>query len=316
MAGSRLLPVAHRSAHFRAAQNLQDKLHREDKRITRAVAQCAAAEELYDVGRVMDVLFGYGDGRLLLRASAESIQTSTRSGAMPGLTRSGVTLTREPGHLLENLPAYSVALRGKVAMKREQRGSHNLGVLVDAGRRLTAVDLVAFATLFKDVMERAVAPWAAAIQSSSLEPWVINLKYSRQLDLLRQYDQTVRCARRMVRVLVLLRSHAPLEDVRRFAEAIGHARPEQLFDDHRRRPGQPVRGRASRRALLDGLGPPSFSRLIPTFWHGMLLSWHPRIKQDSQGQMSISTKLSSGPPSRPDHHLATALGRYPATALG
>ena len=44
-----------------------DKFHREDIALTRAIATCPLAEELYAVCALMDTLFGLGDGRLLLR---------------------------------------------------------------------------------------------------------------------------------------------------------------------------------------------------------------------------------------------------------
>jgi hypothetical protein len=209
-----------------------DKMHREDKRIMRAIAACPAALELFDIGRLMDVFFGFGDGRLLLRSAASMIDTSTRSGAMPGITRKGVSLTREPGHLLDNLPAYAVAMRGKSALRREKRGQHTLEVLTEAGRRLTAVDTIAFAILFKDVLEKAVAPWTAVVQSSSMEPWVLRQRLEAQTAKLKGILTLIRKARRMVRILVLLRSHAALEDIQRFAKALAYADPSRFFTDH------------------------------------------------------------------------------------
>ena len=136
----------------------------------------------------MDIMFGYGDGRLLLRTSAAILDSDVVSGAMPGITRKAVSLTREPGHLLHNLPAYALGLRAKLEMKREhQQGQQNLTVLIEAGRRLTSVDLVSFGTLFKDVMEKAVAPWTAIVQSSSLEPWVLCRKLEKQTKTLRTF---------------------------------------------------------------------------------------------------------------------------------
>jgi hypothetical protein len=235
-----------------------DKLHREDKRITRAIAACPAASDLFDLGRLMDTFFGFGDGRLLLRTAASVTDTSIRSGAMPNVTRKGVSLTREPGHLLDNLPAYAVAMRGKVALKRENRGQHNLTVLIEAGRRLTAVDTVAFATLFKDVLEKAVAPWTAVVQSSSVEPWVLSRRVEHQTATLKGLLSLIRSTRRMVRILVLLRSHAPLEDIRRFANALACADPSRFFADHE--------GRRIRQQEPSTL---SWGRWLPTFWHSL-----------------------------------------------
>ena len=241
-----------------------DKLHREDMRITRAIAACPAAGNLFDIGRLMDTFFGLGDGRLLLRTAASFIHTSTRSGALPSITRKGVTLTREPGHLLDNLPAYAVALKGKIALKStvgatKARGSHNIGVLIEAGRQLTAVDTVAFALLFKDVLEKAVAPWTAFVQSSSAEPWVLSRKVKHQTAMLKSLLALVRSTRRMLRILVLLHSHAvPLEDIERFANALAYAHPSQFFTDHEGR-----RTRQQEHSML------SWGRGLPTFWHSL-----------------------------------------------
>lgn len=137
--------------------------------------------------------------------------------------------TRQPRQLLENLPAYSVALVGKSQLRRERSGTQKLDVLVEGGRRLTAVDFVAFAALFKDVMERAVAPWVASTQQSSLEPWVLCRKFDAQTSTLQAYRELVRLTRYMLRILVLLRSHASLEDITAFIKALVFARPSQFF---------------------------------------------------------------------------------------
>ena len=137
----------------------------------------------------MDVIFGYGDGRLLARTAAAELGSTVVSGAMPGITRKGVSLTREPGHLLKNLPAYALGMSAKIAMKRfNQQGQHNLSELVEFGRRLTSVDFISFATLFKDVMKKGVAPWTAVVQSNSLEPWVICRKLEQQRQTLKTFS--------------------------------------------------------------------------------------------------------------------------------
>lgn len=245
-----------------------DKMHREDKRITRAIAGCPAASNLFDIGRLMDHFFGFGDGRLLLRAAAAVTDTSIRSGALPSITRKGVTLTREPGHLLDNLPAYAVAMGGKVALRREHRGQYTLQVLVEAGRRLTAVDTVAFATLFKDVLEKAVAPWTAVVQSSSLEPWVLSRRLQHQTATLKGLLSLIRSTRRMVRILVLLRSHASSEDIGRFANALAYADPSRFFGDSRSRDDHEGR-RIHELIRLQEPSTLSWGRWLPTFWHSL-----------------------------------------------
>ena len=129
------------------------------------------------MARLMDHMFGYGGGKQLLRTAANMTGTVIYKGAMPGVTRKGVSLIKEPGNLLDNLPAYSVGLRGKAALKREtDYGSHNLTVLTQAGRRLTSVDLIGFAALFRDLVEGTLAPWWGEAQQNSLEPWALKRK--------------------------------------------------------------------------------------------------------------------------------------------
>ncbi len=249
--------------HFTRYATEWDKFHREDRRIARSIAACALAEETFEVAQLMDVLFGHGDGRLLLRTAAEMADTTIRRGAMPGLTRKGAGLTREPGQLLDNLPAYAVGLRGKVAHKREGRHGPNLGILTEAGRRLTAVDFVAFAAGFRDVLQRVVAPWVADTQKSSMEPWVLNRKMETHTSQLMAYRRLIHSTRRMLRVLVLLRSHVPLRDLRELIRALMYARPSQFFTDHR---GQRVGALVSGSVYADEL---TWGRGMPVFWFSL-----------------------------------------------
>ena len=248
-----------------------DKLHREDKRLLRAIAACPLAEELFSVAKLMDHMFGYGDGRQVLRAAADMTNTRIYKGAMPGYTRKGISLTKEPGHLLDNLPAYSVGLRGKAALMREsQSGSHALGVLHEAGRRVTSVDLVAFTALFRDLVEHTLAPWWGEAQRNSLEVWALNRKLEALDSQFRAYRRLIHSTRRMLRVLCLLRSHVPLEDLRHLITALAYARPSRFFTDHR--------GRPQRRGTTEE---PTWGKAVGTFWfglRGMLDEKHPSFR--------------------------------------
>ena len=59
------------------------------------------------------------------------------------------------------------------------RDQHTKESLIDTGRRLTALDLVAFTCLFRDMARQVVEPWAKAIQSNALEPWVLQARHRR-----------------------------------------------------------------------------------------------------------------------------------------
>lgn len=62
-----------------------DLFHRLDIAVRRALAVLAAAVELFDICKVMNALFGVGDGRAVLRATAALAGESSRRVADQGL---------------------------------------------------------------------------------------------------------------------------------------------------------------------------------------------------------------------------------------
>ena len=132
--------------------------------LTRAVKAVPMAVELFEVCGLMDQWFNLGEGRLLLKQAAKVAGTRLRSGALPGLTRKVVGLVREPGHLLQNFSAYALGVHGRRAHTRAGHNGPTQGALVEGCRRLTALDFVAFAAPFKDLMG-FVAPWTLAVPS-------------------------------------------------------------------------------------------------------------------------------------------------------
>ena len=110
-----------------------------------------------------------------------------------------------------------------------QDNSKTLGELVDASRRRTAVDLVAFACLFKDIAEQSVAPWALTIQSNTLEPWVMARAQQRHSRLVREQADGAFWLRALLRVITLLRQHSPMQDLVNLVRAAFYATPAQLF---------------------------------------------------------------------------------------
>ena len=84
---------------------------------------------------------------------------------MPGLSRKAVQLARDPGNLLHNLPAYAAAVPGRLAYKRDghlQKAS--VKSIIEGGHLVVSLDLIVFATLFRDVMSKLVSPWAFLVQ--------------------------------------------------------------------------------------------------------------------------------------------------------
>ena len=190
-----------------------------DISLTRCVEQCPLAKELFDVCKVMDKWFNLGEGRAIIKSAAAFSGTKLRSGVLPGLSRKVVALAREPGHLLDNFPAYALGIHGRTQHVRLGYHGPNIGELVDGGRRLSSLDLVAFTCVFKDVMSKVVAPWALVVQSSSHEPWVQRhreMEYESRLENLANHVGHVQG---FVNIVVLLRQYVSSGELRVFVKA-------------------------------------------------------------------------------------------------
>ena len=234
-----------------------DKFHRQDIALTRAISKCPLAEEMYAMCSLVDHMFGLGDGRLLMRAAAEATGSVVRSGRLPGMTRKAVQLCSEPGHLIQNFKCYAAGMHLREAWRA---AGHDMSKakLVDAGRRLTSPQLVAFTLIFRDIMAGIESPWVHTIQSSSLEPWVVNHHWQQHELKMQQAMRTLHHLREVLRVLVLLRQWATTDDLHALAGALFYARPCQLFDGLRDNP-------------LDGV---VLGRLFPAFLSGFSKMLH------------------------------------------
>ena len=221
-----------------------DKWHREDLVLTRAVKAVPMAVELFEVCGLMDQRFNLGEGRLLLKKAAKVAGTRLRSGALPGLTRKVVGLVREPGHLLQNFPAYALGVHGRRAHTRAGHNGPTQGQLVEGGRRLTSLDFVAFAALFKDLMG-FVAPWTLAVQCSSTEPWALRRLQKKHEAEIEAAIASLTYVRDFLRVLVLLRQHLTPTELQPLVAAFFYATPAKL---------------------IEGARGPAFGKLLPTFW--------------------------------------------------
>ena len=208
-----------------------DKFHREDISLSRAVAACPLAGELFAVCSVMDAFFHLGEGRLVLRAAAAATGVTAFSGSMPSATRKVVALTEEPGHLLRNLPAYAAGIPARLAYSRDGHAG-NIGETYEAGRRLTSLDLIAFATLFRDVMHETVSPWCHLVQSQSIEPWALAHAYKKQHRHERECLAAAASLRELLRILVVLRQHLHQQDLQVFVRALFFAAPKAFFVDY------------------------------------------------------------------------------------
>ena len=222
-----------------------DKFRRVDISLTQCVKQVALAEELFDVCKVMDKWFNLGEGRSVLKSTAAFSGTKLRSGVLPGLSRKVVALAREPGYLLDNFPAYALGIHGRTQHVRLGFSGPDIGELVEGGRRLTSLDLVAFACVFRDAMCKVVAPWALTVQSSSHEPWVQRrreMEYETRLVDLVAHTKHVQA---FVNFVVLLRQYVSPGELRRFVHAWRRGAPKKMFAD-----GSPT----------------GFGKTLPAFW--------------------------------------------------
>ena len=207
-----------------------DKFHREDIALSRAIKKSPMAEEVYQVSAAINHMFHYGDGRLILESAGRAVGHHYRGSGMPGGTRKAVGLGGEPGHLLANYAAYAAGLHGRMEWKRLGHGKqYNARVLVDCGRRLTALDFLAFTTLFRDIFRYSIATWSETIQSSALEPWVLQAKRDRHERDLKETHECIEGMHKLLRVCVLLRQHATFEDVKQFIHAVFFASPAHMF---------------------------------------------------------------------------------------
>lgn len=215
-----------------------DKFHREDVALARAIGSSNLAQERYAVCSLMDHSFGLGDGRLLLMAAADRAGSRIRNGRMPGMTRKAAQLCSEPGHLLTNFRAYAAGMHLREAWRKEGHESKKAGNLVQSGRRLTSVQLVAFTALFRDIMSKAVAPWVQLIQKSAPEPWLVQRRFVEHTGRLQATQDTLGHMRNVIRLCVLLRQWVPTMELRHFVDALLYARPADVFvttDDNRAR---------------------------------------------------------------------------------
>ncbi len=205
-----------------------DKFHRQDIAMTRAITQCPLADEMYHVCGLMDHMFGMGDGRQLIQTAAIATDVHLRSGRLPGMTRKAVQLCSEPGHLLHNFKAYAAGIHLKEAWRKDGH-SDCPTKLVAAGQRLTALSTVSFTLLFRDILSGTVAPWALAVQDSSMEPWLVH-KRRRQHDasMAKQWE-VLQYLRGVLRILVLLRQWVPPNDMAHLVRSLVHARPSNFF---------------------------------------------------------------------------------------
>ena len=211
-----------------------DKFHREDLSVNRAVSHSHMAWEVFDVCKELDILFSYGDGRLLLQTAAQFVGAVPRRANTRGQVRKTGALAQQPEVLLRNLKAYSAGLHLRLSLLEERMMTgQTKEALIAVGRRMLALDFVAFACLFCSIAHQVIEPWAATIQSSACEPWVVAKQRQRHQTLAQEYLDTLFWSRGFLRVLTLLRQHTPAQELVALARAAFFATPATFFHSAR-----------------------------------------------------------------------------------
>ena len=207
-----------------------DKFHKEDIAVNRAIGESPLAWELSAVVRLMDVLFHHGDGTLMLKTASQLAQDEVpRHGNLSGQARKVGTLAREADIVLHNFKSYAASMHLRHCLRDEGRDRHTKEGLIDTGRRLTSLDLVAFTSLFRDMARQVVEPWAKAIQSNALEPWVLQARHRRHTVVSKELLDVLFWSRAFLRVLVLLKQHAHEDDIKKLVGAAFFASPVTFF---------------------------------------------------------------------------------------
>jgi hypothetical protein len=143
-----------------------DAFHRVDNSVWRAIKSVPLADESFNVAKRMEVLFGMGDGVMVLRGVAAHMggQTPARL-VCPGGTRKVAYLSKGPGNLLANLKHFITGIWARIAWAQAGFGAHTLQDLMEDGRRLQDVGFVAFQLILESLLMNCVRPLAKQTQA-------------------------------------------------------------------------------------------------------------------------------------------------------
>ena len=166
----------------------------------RAVKKVPAAAEVFEVSRLIDTLFGMGEGRLIARGVSAALGVPAKEVRAPGGTRKVVYLAGVPSNLIDNFKLYNGGLHARLAWAQEGKSSQTVASLIGAGRRLASVSFVVFLTLFQDCLEGSIRPYALLVQSA-VEPAVGFAAGDRLLASLARRSHNLRRIRALAMVL-------------------------------------------------------------------------------------------------------------------
>ena len=145
-----------------------DLFHRVDAALSLVMRNHAAIAEVLDVGRSLGALFGTGDGRVLFRSTQKAIGSSQRVLPDQGGTRKIVAVAGSVDYIVTNLPALIASMHARLGLARSRKTAQSVGSLVDMGRRLSALNFVAFALAAADVLQRHIVPLALVAQQNDI----------------------------------------------------------------------------------------------------------------------------------------------------
>ena len=151
-----------------------DFWHREEVLGRWAIKDTPLAMELFDVGQVMNQLFGVGQGQHVLRGAEHKLKDVHESvrAVRPyagDSTRPITYSVRLTTSLLRNFRCYDLGLSTRAEMSRRGATAQSQVKLTSVGRRLTSVDLVVFLVAFHDLAKHLLEPFSRRMQESSCE---------------------------------------------------------------------------------------------------------------------------------------------------
>ena len=143
-----------------------DLFHRIDLAVGKAIQSIPYATAIFDVARVLNSLFGVGDGRVIYRATADMIGEKRFCVPDQGGSRKVIALHHTVEHLLKTHRTNHAAMHARIGQAQgpERRGGQTKQRLIEVGRRVSAVNFVTFLVGTADVLKHSVVPIAMMSQ--------------------------------------------------------------------------------------------------------------------------------------------------------
>ena len=177
-------PRADPSSPPAASATEWDLFHRLDRAVSKAIESTPAAVAIFDVARALGALFGVGDGRVILRATADAIGERRLRVPDQGGTRKIVALANTVEHLLKMHRTFHAAMHARLGQRQAGRGTQSLHKLLDVGRQISALDFMAFTIGAGDVLRTCIVPVALQAQQVSGSSRAMNLACRSTLEKL------------------------------------------------------------------------------------------------------------------------------------